>query len=171
MNIVNIHKQCFYLLIKEQRECKLIYVKTPFAFNWSFHCSYLQLMVLFLKPKSLEIINRLKLKDISIDIWINCPICSEMIYYKELINNWMARPKAIITFLCQPVKELVSSMIAIPSPNATPIWSLALSLVSMTKPPMTTNWSVLEIKRLLRRRYYRYSHHLGYGQLHCNHTL
>jgi acetyl-CoA carboxylase beta subunit len=46
-------------------------------------------MMLFLKPKSLEIVDKLTRKDIARDIWISCPISYEIIYSKELIDNWM----------------------------------------------------------------------------------
>ncbi|MDR1366773.1 MAG: acetyl-CoA carboxylase, carboxyltransferase subunit beta [Puniceicoccales bacterium] len=51
-------------------------------------------MVFFLKPKSPEIADTLRRKDIPKDIWVKCPISSEMIYSKELINNWMVVPKS-----------------------------------------------------------------------------
>ncbi|MDR0740425.1 MAG: acetyl-CoA carboxylase, carboxyltransferase subunit beta [Puniceicoccales bacterium] len=48
-------------------------------------------MTFFLKPKSPDIPKR---KDIPRDIWIKCPLSGEMIYSKELINNWMVVPKS-----------------------------------------------------------------------------
>jgi acetyl-CoA carboxylase carboxyl transferase subunit beta len=48
-------------------------------------------MAFFLKPKSPETPKR---RDIPKDIWIKCPLSGEMIYFKELINNWMVVPKS-----------------------------------------------------------------------------
>jgi acetyl-CoA carboxylase carboxyl transferase subunit beta len=48
-------------------------------------------MAFFLKPKSPDIAQR---KDIPKDIWIKCPLSGEMVYSKELINNWMVVPKS-----------------------------------------------------------------------------
>ncbi|MDR1303358.1 MAG: acetyl-CoA carboxylase, carboxyltransferase subunit beta [Puniceicoccales bacterium] len=48
-------------------------------------------MAFFLKPKSPETPKR---KEIPKDIWIKCPLSGEMIYFKELINNWMVVPKS-----------------------------------------------------------------------------
>ncbi|MDR1435447.1 MAG: acetyl-CoA carboxylase, carboxyltransferase subunit beta [Puniceicoccales bacterium] len=48
-------------------------------------------MAFFLKPKSPDITKR---KDIPKDIWIKCPLSGEMVYSKELINNWMVVPKS-----------------------------------------------------------------------------
>ncbi|MDR1906727.1 MAG: acetyl-CoA carboxylase, carboxyltransferase subunit beta [Puniceicoccales bacterium] len=48
-------------------------------------------MPFFLKPKSPDIPKR---KDIPRDIWVKCPTSGEMIYSKELINNWMVVPES-----------------------------------------------------------------------------
>ncbi|MDR0590776.1 MAG: acetyl-CoA carboxylase, carboxyltransferase subunit beta [Puniceicoccales bacterium] len=48
-------------------------------------------MAFFLKPKSPETPKR---RDIPKDIWIKCPLSGEMIYFKELIGNWMVVPKS-----------------------------------------------------------------------------
>ncbi|MDR2200936.1 MAG: acetyl-CoA carboxylase, carboxyltransferase subunit beta [Puniceicoccales bacterium] len=48
-------------------------------------------MAFFLRPKSPSPTKR---KDIPKDMWIKCPISGEMIYSKELVNNWMVAPKS-----------------------------------------------------------------------------
>ncbi|MDE6575932.1 MAG: acetyl-CoA carboxylase, carboxyltransferase subunit beta [Opitutales bacterium] len=51
-------------------------------------------MPFFHKPKSPENANHTKRNDIPKDVWIKCPISGEMVYSKELANNWMVIPKS-----------------------------------------------------------------------------
>ncbi|MDR3317196.1 MAG: acetyl-CoA carboxylase, carboxyltransferase subunit beta, partial [Puniceicoccales bacterium] len=60
-------------------------------------------MPFFSKPKSPDIPKR---KDIPKDIWIKCPISGEMIYSKELINNWMVVAKSNYHFPLSGIERI-----------------------------------------------------------------
>lgn len=51
-------------------------------------------MPFFHKPRSPENASPTKRNDIPKDVWIKCPVSGEMVYSKELVNNWMVIPKS-----------------------------------------------------------------------------
>ena len=57
-------------------------------------------MTLFSKPKYSTV--SVKKKDIPKGLWTKCPVSGEIVYNKELENNWMVVPKSKYHLLIKP---------------------------------------------------------------------
>ena len=89
----------FYSLLKFYSTSSGIFKKFLFfliflSLDFVLICLFSRNMAFFLKPKAPSSFDELKRKDIPKDIWIKCPVSGEMIYSKELINNWMVVPNS-----------------------------------------------------------------------------